>query len=315
MPSGMEPEPVFLPVRTISVPVVPPAGGLLVPNGEQLALLRERAKAAGTLKDLRQMVAAWEAVAEKCDLAYEELHRVAAFRLEVERDLGRELAQTVKRGGDRPKLPRGTLDRASSLPEGVSRKQSMIYQKLAAVPEGSFREYLEACRSRRTVPSSRGSLLYARLPKSEQSHRRSLRAQPAALELPLTVVDAVARCMDVDVLVGDASIHAGLRLQPGSTPHTTERLSGRVFVAQCPSPAVWIQQLQTAQRSGRISRVVLAVPAEPWHPWFETLVENGWVLCFLQADRSTSSGILLAHLGEKPGGFRLTMKAFGAVLG
>src|SRR5688572_16318115 len=68
------------------------AAPLVVPPDEHLRLARLDAKSAGNLKGLRQMVAAWEAVAEKCDLAFEEMARLAAFRLEVERDLGEELA-------------------------------------------------------------------------------------------------------------------------------------------------------------------------------------------------------------------------------
>src|SRR5688572_17289359 len=77
------------------------AAPLIVPPDEHLRLVRLDAKSAGNLKGLRQMVAAWEAVAEKCDLAFEEMARLAVFRLEVERDLGAELAQTVRHGGDR----------------------------------------------------------------------------------------------------------------------------------------------------------------------------------------------------------------------
>jgi hypothetical protein len=58
---------------------------------EQLALMRAQTKAAGILKDLKELAAAWEEVAKKCDLACEEMVKL---RLDVERDLGAQLAQS-----------------------------------------------------------------------------------------------------------------------------------------------------------------------------------------------------------------------------
>ena len=57
---------------------------------EQLARMRAQTKAAGILKDLKELAAAWEEVAKKCDLACEEMVKL---RLDVERDLGAQLAQ------------------------------------------------------------------------------------------------------------------------------------------------------------------------------------------------------------------------------
>ena len=84
--------------RAVGVEVTAPAlwaaseKGLVVPADEQLRLVRLDAKSAGTLQGLRQMVAAWEAVAEKCALAFHELVRLAVFRLEVEREGARVFA-------------------------------------------------------------------------------------------------------------------------------------------------------------------------------------------------------------------------------
>jgi hypothetical protein len=128
------------------------AGQLIVPSSGQFALIRAEAKAAGTLSNLQRMVAAWQAVAEKCDLAFAEVLRLAVFRLEVERDLGVHLAQTVHRGGNRSKSPRATL-----LPDGVTKKQSAAYQKLAAIPDEVFRAYIEKAKAAGTLPSSAGA--------------------------------------------------------------------------------------------------------------------------------------------------------------
>lgn len=92
-----------------SRPAPKPELSLVVPDAAHLLQLRERAREAEELPGLRKLVAAWQAAAEKCDLAFEELTRLAVYRLEVERDLGAHLAQTVHRGGHRAKSPRGAL--------------------------------------------------------------------------------------------------------------------------------------------------------------------------------------------------------------
>src|SRR5436190_14341137 len=114
-----------------------------VPPDEQLQLVRVAAKSAGNLRGLRQMVAAWEAVAEKCDLAFEEMVRLAVFRLEVERDLGAELAQTVSQGRPKKRSPEVTFSSSHELPDGVTKQQAAKYRALAAVPEAAFGAYVE----------------------------------------------------------------------------------------------------------------------------------------------------------------------------
>src|SRR5688572_16370147 len=120
-------------------------GGLAVPADDHLRLILAEAKLTGRLRDLRQMVAAWEAVAEKCDLVFEEMVRLAVFRLDVERDLGAELAQTVRHGGDRSRSARATL-LDGGLPDGITKQQAAKYRALAAIPDQAFRAYVEKAR-------------------------------------------------------------------------------------------------------------------------------------------------------------------------
>jgi hypothetical protein len=105
---------------------------LVVPSPQQFEIARVEAREAGRSQDLHRMVSAMQAAAAKCDLAYEEMVRLAVYRLEVERDLGAHLAQTVVRGRPTKRCPGGTIS-ASGLPEGISKKQSVAYQRLAAI--------------------------------------------------------------------------------------------------------------------------------------------------------------------------------------
>ena len=181
----------------------PPDGGLVVPTNEEFSVMRAEAKAAGKLKDLRKLAAAWQAVAEKCDLAFEELFRLAVFRLEVERDLGMQLAQTIRRGGDRTNYPRGSL-----LPDGVTWKQSAGYQNLAAIPEDVFRAYVERSRGAERTPSSRGARAFAGA-RSAKTHRapRPKKAPASDVVLSPKLIEACVRCLgDIDVMVGKAIV-------------------------------------------------------------------------------------------------------------
>ncbi len=225
-----------------------------------------------------------------------------------------ELSQTVRRGGNRPKLPQGTLLRSHGLPEGVSRKQSMVYQQLAAVPEPVFRGYLDACRANRVVPSSTGARKHGRHASRRGQARPGKHVLTGLLELPSSVLEAVGKIMTPDVLVGSAKIRSPQHVAPDAQD-VFERLAGRVFVASCPDPSRWVPKLQELRASGRIARVVFAAPAEVWERWFDQMVRGGWAICFLQDHRAGAVGRLVAHLGEKPAAFRLAMNAVGPVVG
>jgi hypothetical protein len=152
------------------------------------------------------MVSAMQAAAAKCDLAYEEMVRLAVYRLEVERDLGAHLAQTVVRGRPTKRCPGGTFS-GSGLPEGISKKQSVAYQRLAAIPVAVFQRYLEAVREARRFPTTRGAQAFA-------SERKPRVVRPAKkVRVSRTTVDAelvesIRRLGGIDVIVGESSIPA-----------------------------------------------------------------------------------------------------------
>lgn len=311
-----EPEP----ERRSETPAVPirPGMGLSIPSSERFLELRAGAKENGTLKDLRQMVAAWQAVAEKCNLAFEEMTRLAIYRLEVERDLGVHLAQNVRWGGDRARLPEGTLLRDGGLPEDITKKQCWAYQQLAAVPEDVFRAYLDAAHTRHVVPSAAGARAFAAPPKTparnSAKNRTAKRAVHGGAAVPAPVIECVERIMTPDVVVGEVAMPAKQRVDV-SSPDALQRLHGDVFVAQCPDPERFLVALEQARRNASVRRAVVILPATPWAQWFGRLEHGDWLLCFLRAVRDAEgNGLLLAHIGERPSVFRLAFRSLGVVL-
>jgi hypothetical protein len=145
----------------LPAPFLAKPGLVVVPTNEHFQLVRAEAQESGKVHELHRMVSAMQAAAAKCDLAHEEMVRLAEFRLQLERDLGVYLAQHVHRGGDRANGPRVRLLLDGGLPEWVTHRKSASYRELASIPEDVFRDYLEEARKKRQVPSSRGARSFA----------------------------------------------------------------------------------------------------------------------------------------------------------
>jgi hypothetical protein len=299
---GEGPEP--MPVGSVR-----PDLALSIPSGERFLQMRTEARQTGTLKNLQKLVAAWQAIGEKCNLAFEEMTRLAVYRLEVERDLGAYLAQTVQKGGDPPKYARRTL-----LPDDITRNQSSAYQKLAAVPEDVFRAYLEHAHHRGVVPSSQGARAF-RMPGHRAAPTRATkkkRRARAAVAIPAAVTECIATIMTPDIVVGDANLRAGKRVAPDSKA-VLEQLKGEVFVAQCTDPARWLPAIEQHRRAARITRAIVVLPAEPCAAWFATLEHGDWLVCFVR-NVGDGNGVMLAHIGERPSAFRLACRELGVVV-
>lgn len=275
---------------------------LVVPSDEQLLQMRVDARSQGKLPQLQRLVAAWQSVGEKCKLAFEELTRLAVHRLQVERDLGEHLAQTVKRGGDRPNSPRGSLLRQSGLPDDITWQQSSLYQKLAAIPAEVFQAYLDEAARRHIVPSSRGARTFARTRASANAaaRRRSRRAAGGQVRLPAEVLDRIAAGMRPDVVVGRVDLPAKERF-PAGDRRALERLCGAVFVALCPDAAEWLPEIARRWRDGRISRAIVVLPGTiAWASWFaHAIADEAWTLCFVSTSKE-GPGALLADIGGSP---------------
>lgn len=117
--------------------------GLAVPAPAEFESLVASQGTPEGLRDLRQAVAAWQAVAEKCDRAFEEVPKLSTYRLQVERALGARLARDVNHGGSRS--PMVTL--VGGLPEGITNQQAARYRQLAALSELPVSTHLQVSKA------------------------------------------------------------------------------------------------------------------------------------------------------------------------
>lgn len=98
----------------------------------------EQARSVVDLKTIHDKAKAIEMYMRDRDESLESYNAIAEHRIRVERKLGKLLAETVKRGGDRKsKSPNGILINGG-LPKGVSPNQSSKWQKLSRIPEKIF---------------------------------------------------------------------------------------------------------------------------------------------------------------------------------
>lgn len=297
-------------------PLLPARPEMSLPSNERFLLLRAEAQENGTLADLQKLVAAWQAVAAKCDVAFEELTRLAIYRLEVERDLGRHLAQTVHPGPPTKSYPRGS-NSAGGLPDDITWKQSAAYQHLAEVPEDVFRAYLDAAREKHVLPSSRGARAFAKPsapPSSSAGTRRDRRARSAGeVHISPPVLEVVTSLMTPDVIVGRVQLTAKKRIALDSQT-AIEQLRGDVFIAHCRAPERWLPSLERLRREARIRRAIIVLGADTGAGWFAGFERGEWTLCFVRDSGHGAAGLLLAHLGERGGAFRLACHGLGVVM-
>jgi hypothetical protein len=286
---------------------LPAKGGCIAvpPNGD-LALLREEARKAGTLSDLRNLIAAWQVVAERCDLVFDEMMRLAVFRLEVERDLGAQLAQTVKRGRPKRMAPGGTFE--TSLPEGISRQQSSAYQKLAAIPLESFERYLETVRGARKLPTSKGARSFAYQPTAEvrRLSSRKVKAQGRVVLSP-DLLDACVRLLgEIDVVIGSVPVKAGSSVRPSDLSRSAK---GSVLVVGVPNPADVLQRLAQLRERSLIDDAIVALPRDIDAGWMPALRFGPWSLCV----PAKLGSPIIAHIGGHRHGFALVFAELGVV--
>jgi len=284
---------------------------LILPADDILATALVEANTHGQLPQLQKLVSAWEEVAKRCNLAHDEMVRLAEFRLTVERKLGEHLSQNVHRGGNRSKSGVRTLPRTGGLPAGITRNQSSAYQALAAIPLDVFRSYLDGVRQAGKVPSLAGARRFA-LMKGHASFERS---KPLSgrrgreFGVPQQVVEVVRRLMTPDVLVGDARITA-LKKIAESDGWSIDKLSGDVFIAHWTDPLRCIRELEAARCQARIHQAVLLLPAEVWSNWFHWMTSQSFDWIFLRDVRDSQGvGRMLVHVGGRAEAFRAAVRS------
>lgn len=303
--------------------VVPPSGGqadapnaalpvpamlsIAVPSPQQFEIARVEAREAGKSQDLHRMVSAMQAAATKCDLAYEEMVRLAVYRLEVERDLGAHLAQTVARGRPTKRCPRGTIS-ASGLPEGVSKKQSVAYQRLAAIPVALFQRYLEAVREARKFPTTRGAQAFAS-ERKPRVVRPAKKARVSRASVDAELLESIRRCLgDIDVVVGKLSIPARRPIEAVESLSATVR--GQVLLVAADQAKAALPLVSRLVAAGTVAESVVLLPRDLDDGWLRGLRSGRWSVC-LPVD---GSKCVVAHIGARSRAFSLVFDALGPVL-
>ena len=290
-------------------------GALSIPSETEFRIVLSQKEGAAALHDLRTIVATWQAVAAKCKQAFEDTVKLAVYRLEVERALGAELAQTVRRGGDRSKYSGSTLLSESALPPGISKNQSAAYQRLAAIPDATFRAYVTAAKEKRRVPSASAAKKFAAqggTPRASAKRPRR-RAVASAAVLSPAVVDAISRIVDPDVVVGTDELDAVQRV-PANAKDVFDHLRGNVVIAACPDPSTWLPQLEQMRAAACFKQALVVLPAQVWSDWFAVLQGSAWSCCFVRGVRNAQDvGQLIAHLGEKPAAFEVVAHEIGVL--
>ncbi len=282
------------------------SGSIVVPSPQQFEIARVEAREAGRSQDLHRMVSAMQAAAAKCDLAYEEMVRLAVYRLEVERDLGVHLAQTVARGRPTKRCPRGTIS-GSGLPEGISKKQSVAYQRLAAIPVAVFKRYLEAVRGARRFPTTRGAQAFASEPKPRVARpARKARAGRATVDAEL--LESIRRCLgDIDVVVGESSIPA--RRCIGAVESLSATVSGQVLVVAADQATASLPLVSRLVAVGTVAESVVLLPRDLDDGWPGGLRSGRWSVC-MPVD---SSKCVVAYAGARSRAFKLVFDAVGPI--
>lgn len=256
-----------LPISPLQAAPATSAGSMVVPSESQLELALSNARDSRSLVHLHNVVTAWQKASEQFDLAHEEIVRLAESRLRIERKLGAELAQVVKRGRPRLKVIQSDLFQDGEdgrLPSGVTQQMSDGYRKLAAVPESAFEAYLAEARERRKVPSASAARAHAAKLRCSRRIRPKKPTKGGAVaastgDLPEALLDVVQRVLgDIDVCVGLARVRCKRRLK--SDTLDPNHLRGNVFVAACPEPGKWLPELAKLRRDACVLSPVLAWP-------------------------------------------------------
>lgn len=264
------------------------------------------------IKFLSDQLATAKEWARRMDMAFDGQNRFAELELRSARRLGEVLRATVKSGRPRKRSTGTTVSGHADhgLPAGVTRDRSSKCQRIAAIDADKFEQFIAESKAKRILISERRAL---RVVGDSPRRRSKTRRRPTIVEhdepAPAEVIDAVARFLAVDVLVGEptgllpaAKVIAPALAQPS-------HLRGDVFVATCPDPAAWLEELANLRLRGPVAQVILALRASTGAAWFKLVERHGWSCCF-----PSQTELLVAYHGPRHHGFWTTFQALGAVL-
>jgi hypothetical protein len=295
---------------------------VLIASPQRLQFALDNLRGFDEMHSLHEQVAAWEGVQKRMAAATEDLIRIASVRLRLERKIGGHLLETVRRGGHGSKSNSRTSNRggaSAGLPLGISKQRASWYRSIARIPTNVFEAFL-AHRAGSGRPPTARALLNC-VPKAGvgtiRPPKRTVRFSAPQAETPpeadaggvsTDILDAVARLMDVDVVVGGArsAWPQAVHLEPETLMAT--QVGGNVVVAACSDPSAWLPSLSRARTAARVCQVVVVLPPVGWADWFKQLENGGWFCCF-------TSRALVAYCGERTHAFTIVFDEIGTVLG
>jgi hypothetical protein len=141
---------------------------------EQAARMLAEVRTAGEAVELRQQARAVEVYLRQQEYAKEAALDAAEIRLRAERRAGEILAATVNHGGSR-----GVGSRVEpTLPEGIGKKQSHLWQRGASLPEADFERVLAEGRKAGELTTS--AVVQAARRRADEAEARGRAARAAA---------------------------------------------------------------------------------------------------------------------------------------
>jgi len=305
------------------LPALAPNGlQALIASPQRLQFALDNLGGFDEMHSLHEQVAAWEGVQKRMAAATEDLICIATVRLRLERKIGGHLLQTVRRGGHGSKSSSRTSNRggaSAGLPVGISKQRASWYRSIARIPANVFEAFL-AHRTASGRPPSARALLNC-VPKAGggtiRPPRRTVHFSAPQTEAPpqvdaggvsADILDAVARFMDVDVVIGGTRSvwPRAVHLEPEAP--MAAKVAGSVLVAACSDPSAWLPSLSRARAAARVCQAVVVLPPVGWAEWFKQLENGGWSCCF-------TPGALVAYCGERTHAFTIAFGEVGTVLG
>jgi hypothetical protein len=143
---------------------------------EQARFALAEARTLNEAKTIRDVAKAAADLLKQQRLGEEAVQNALELKLSAERRMGAFLAETVNHAGSRG-VDSGVKP---TLPGDLSKAQSHRWQKVAALPEQVFDDYLAGCRKRHEEPPTAGCLRLERVQAQEQK-RQELAARSIEL--------------------------------------------------------------------------------------------------------------------------------------
>jgi O6-methylguanine-DNA--protein-cysteine methyltransferase len=166
-----------------------PDGFAVMAQFDRLLAEADTLEQVSTLRSKADMLRAW---AKSVAASLEAQNRAAECKLRTERKLGQMLAQVKLRGGNR--RSNGHDDRLILDDIGITQNQSKRWQRLGAVPEGEFDNYVKRATDLGTEVTAAGLLRACRPIVSAAFKKRAHTCKRGASERPSSNLASTLAC-------------------------------------------------------------------------------------------------------------------------